>query len=62
MDRRLSPQDAEHQAQMREYFTQEFPDDLRGRSGGSDVLDADAHRRAQRTLAEAGLAAPGWPV
>ena len=62
MDRRLSPQDAEHQAQMREYFTQEFPDDLRGRSGGSDVLDAEAHRRAQRTLAEAGLAAPGWPV
>lgn len=61
MHRRLSPEDAAHLQRMREYFTTEFPEELRGNVGGTDVIDPDAHRRAQAALAKAGLAAPSWP-
>ncbi|MEX1909370.1 acyl-CoA dehydrogenase family protein [Janibacter sp. Y6] len=61
MHRRLSPEDAAHQQRMREYFTTEFPQELRGLLARSDDFDPADLRRSQAALAGAGLAAPGWP-
>ena len=61
MHRRLSPEDAAHQQRMREYFTTEFPQELRGLLARSDDFDPADLRRSQAALADAGLAAPGWP-
>ena len=62
MDLRLSPADAAFQQRMRDYFTTEFPQDLRDRARSVDQLVPEDIRRSQAILAEAGLAVPGWPT
>ena len=62
MQRRLSEEDAAFQQKMRTYFTDEFPAELKEKGTNRNDLDPQDIRRSQATLAEAGLAAPGWPV
>lgn len=62
MHLRLSPDDAAFQQRMRDYFTTEFPEDLREKVATGGQLTPEDIRRSQATLAEAGLAAPGWPT
>lgn len=47
---------------MRDYFTTEFPQDLRQKVTAGDKLSPEDIRRSQATLAQAGLATPGWPT
>ncbi|WP_277453183.1 acyl-CoA dehydrogenase family protein [Janibacter sp. DB-40] len=62
MHRRLSADDSAFQQRMRDYFTTEFPQDLRAKVAAGDKLSPEDIRRSQATLAEAGLAVPGWPT
>ncbi|WEV77036.1 acyl-CoA dehydrogenase family protein [Janibacter cremeus] len=62
MHRRLSADDSAFQQRMRDYFTTEFPQDLRTKVAAGDKLSPEDIRRSQATLAEAGLAVPGWPT
>lgn len=62
MERRLSADDAALQTTLRQFFTEEFPADLREKVATGRKLDAEDIRRSQRLLAEAGYAAPAWPV
>ncbi|WP_312717926.1 acyl-CoA dehydrogenase family protein [Mobilicoccus sp.] len=62
MQRRLSADDSALQQTLRHFFTEEFPADLREKVAAGRRLEADDIRRSQRTLAEAGYAAPAWPV
>ncbi|WP_435200751.1 acyl-CoA dehydrogenase family protein [Janibacter sp. GS2] len=62
MHLRLSSDDAAFQQRMREYFTTEFPADLREKVAAGGQLTPEDIRRSQATLAEAGLAVPGWPT
>lgn len=61
MHRKLSPEDAAFQQRMRDFFTQQFPQDLRDRFHAGGEPDPDDFRAAQRFLNDAGLAVPGWP-
>ncbi len=61
MHRRLSDEQAAFQQRMRNYFRHEFPQDLCEKQRRGTLTDDDL-RRSQRTLAEAGLATPRWPV
>lgn len=47
---------------MRDYFTNEFPQDLRAKVAAGHKLSPEDVRRSQSTLAGAGLAVPGWPT
>ncbi|MGE9808543.1 acyl-CoA dehydrogenase family protein [Janibacter sp. G1551] len=62
MQRRLSADDSAFQQRLREYFTTTFPQALRDKVKAGEKLSADEIRRSQATLAEAGLATPGWPT
>ena len=62
MQRRLSADDSAFQQRLREYFTTTFPQALRDKVKAGEKLSADEVRRSQATLAEAGLATPGWPT
>lgn len=62
MRRRLSETDAAFRQRMRDYFTTEYPADLREKNSAGVELEPEEVRRSQAALAEAGLAAPGWPV
>lgn len=62
MHRRLSADDSAFQQRMRDYFTTEFPQDLRQKVTAGDKLSPEDVRRSQATLAQAGLATPGWPT
>lgn len=61
MHRRLSADDSAFQQRMRDYFTTEFPKDLRTKVATGEKLTPEDIRRSQATLAEAGLAVPSWP-
>lgn len=62
MHLRLSPDDAAFQQRMRDYFTTEFPSDLREKVAVGEQLSPQDIRRSQAALNEAGLAVPGWPT
>ena len=62
MHRRLSADDSAFQQRMRDYFTTEYPQDLRTKVATGEKLSPEDIRRSQATLAEAGLAVPGWPT
>jgi alkylation response protein AidB-like acyl-CoA dehydrogenase len=47
---------------MRDYFTTEYPQDLRAKVTAGDKLSPEDIRRSQAALAAAGLAVPSWPT
>lgn len=62
MERTLSPEDAAFRTRMRDFFTQEIPQDLRDRARAGGEVSADDMRTSQRLLNKAGLAVPHWPA
>lgn len=61
MQRSLSPEDAAFAERIRTQLAETIPDELRRPEAGK-YAPPEVTRRSQALLAEAGLAAPGWPV
>lgn len=62
MQRKLSPEDARFQAQLREFFTTQIPQEIRDAQRAGEPLTPDHMRTSQRIMNDAGLAVPNWPV
>ncbi len=62
MERRLSDDDRAFQAQMREIFTSQVPEEIRDKVAHGRELTKDEIVTSHRALNEAGVAVPGWPV
>ena len=62
MHLRLSEEDAAFQQQMRDFFTNQVPADLRARWAAGGEPNPDDIRQAQRLLNDNGLAVPHWPA
>ncbi|MEM8547441.1 MAG: acyl-CoA dehydrogenase family protein, partial [Pseudomonadota bacterium] len=62
MDLTFSQQELDFQQEIRQFFTDHFPADLREKMNNNARLSKDEHVRWQKILAEHGYAAPNWPV
>ncbi|MDP3894276.1 acyl-CoA dehydrogenase family protein [Nocardioides sp.] len=62
MDRRLSAEDREFQADMREIFRTKVPQEVRDKVARGQELSRDDIAAAHRALHAEGIAVPGWPV
>ncbi len=62
MKLRLSDEDARFRDEMREFFTQQFPEHIRAKVLARQELSKDDIVESQQALNAAGLAVPNWPV
>lgn len=62
MQRQLTDEDRAFQQEMRRFFTETVPEELRSGLSKDGEVDPDVMRRAQRLLNEHGLAVPHWPT
>ncbi|HET7688796.1 MAG TPA: acyl-CoA dehydrogenase family protein [Nocardioidaceae bacterium] len=62
MKLRLSPEDEAFRAEMREFFTTQFPQDIRDAVAARHELSKEQIVRSMRVLNERGIAVPSWPV
>ncbi len=59
---RLTEEEAAFREEMRTFFTTEIPQDIRDDVRAGRHLGKDALVRSMRTMNEAGIAVPNWPV
>ena len=62
MDLRDRPDEATFRAEVRAFFEERLPDELRWHPGGAARFDGDAVRAWSKTLHDAGYAGLTWPV
>lgn len=62
MRRQLSAEDAQFQADMREFFTTKIPQEIRDGQRAGTPLTKERMVTVQQIMNEAGLAVPNWPV
>lgn len=62
MQRSLSPEDAAFQQELRAFLAEKFPAEIKRKVAAGEELLPEEHRLSQRTLNDAGLAVPSWPV
>ncbi len=62
MQRSLSAEDARFQAELREFMTTQFPEEIRAKVRAGAPLTKDELVRSQQILNAAGYAVPHWPT